>query len=133
MTTLSQSKIIREYPLPCTPEVVSLELTGDWQILRVDTKFAKPYLYVLEDHRGETSPVQLAVIPTNEPVDPAVVSGLSTYVGSYFVHVPTAMLHVFGPLTARAVARAAAHLPPDRLSAAAVPAGATPATAAANN
>jgi hypothetical protein len=101
MTTLAQSKIIREYPLPCGPESVGFDLTGDWQVLRVDARFAKPNLYVLEDATGPKTRVEFAVLNTNTPFDAAILEGGKEFLGSYLVHVPTNVLHVFGPTTGK--------------------------------
>lgn len=107
MSDMSKSKIIREYPLPCGPEVISCNFTGEWQILKVEAKFARPMLYVLEDVEGERSRVKLAIVPTNIPFEPHLVSGENTLIGSYLVHVPSNMLHVFGPVKSRAQLAAA--------------------------
>jgi hypothetical protein len=109
MTTLAQSKIIREYPLPCGPEVVCYDFTGSWQVLRVEARFAKPNLYVLEDAVGPRTSVEFAVVNTNAPFDgETVLADGNSYLGSYLVHVPTNVLHVFGPTSAQHAENAAA-------------------------
>lgn len=96
----AETKIIREYPLPCGPDTVALELTGNWRILRVEARFAKPNLYVLEDVTGKKTRAEFYVVATNAPIDAEKVSGDNVLIGSYLVHVPTNMLHVFGPMAA---------------------------------
>lgn len=107
MAKKAETKIIREYPLPCGPETVALELTGNWQILRVEARFAKPNLYVLEDVAGKKSRAEFYVVTTNTPIDADKVSGGNVLIGSYLVHVPTNMLHVFGPMENAKVAETA--------------------------
>lgn len=97
MKSALTKKIIREYPLPCGPETVALELTGNWSILRVEARFAKPNLYVLEDATGTKTHAEFHVVLTNAPIEAAKVTGDNIHLGSYLVHVPTNMLHVFGP------------------------------------
>ena len=104
MTNNAQNKIIREYPLPTGPETVTFALTGKWSILRVEARFAKPNLYVLEDVQGPTTQADFHVLLTNEPFDAAKATGENAHLGSYLVHVPTNMLHVFGPETGGTVA-----------------------------
>jgi hypothetical protein len=108
MTTLAQSKIIREYPLPCGPEVVGFDFTGAWQVLRVEARFAKPNLYVLEDAVGPKVRVEFAVVNTNTPfnAEKVLIEG-NAFLGSYLVHVPTNVLHVFGPTGKQKVENAA--------------------------
>lgn len=97
MAAITDTKIIREYPLPCGPETVALELTGDWRVLRVEARFAKPNLYVLEDVAGKKTVAAFYVVATNAPIESGKVTGDNELLGSYLVHVPGSMLHVFGP------------------------------------
>lgn len=106
MTMLTRSKIIREYPLPCGPDLIALDLTGNWQVLRVEARFAKPNLYVLEDVSGPKSRVEFAVVNTNEGFAPELLDG-KEFLGSYLVHVPTNVLHVFGPTAGEVAVRTA--------------------------
>ncbi|MDZ4833502.1 MAG: hypothetical protein SGJ27_06955 [Candidatus Melainabacteria bacterium] len=103
MAKSAETKIIREYPLPCGPDTVALELTGNWRILRVEARFAKPNLYVLEDVEGNKTCAEFYIVATNAPIEAARVSGDNVLLGSYLVHVPANMLHVFGPTASAAV------------------------------
>ncbi|MBX9670870.1 MAG: hypothetical protein K2X93_24980 [Candidatus Obscuribacterales bacterium] len=96
--TAEKKKVIREHGLPCQPGTLSLELTGEWQVLRVEGRYAAPNLYIMEDDSGPKMTTHFQVVPTASPVDTAKVTNGNVYLGSYSV--PGNMLHVFGPNSA---------------------------------
>lgn len=92
--TAEKKKVIREYGLPCEPGTQTFALTGEWQVLRVEGRFGKPNLYIMEDESGPKTDTLFQVVPTSHPVEAAQVTNGNVYLGSY--PVPGNMLHVFG-------------------------------------
>lgn len=90
-----KTKVIREYSLPYGPEKLTIELTGEWKVLQVEGRFAKPHLYILEDETGPRSQTVFNVLPINQPIPAEFCTRGNVHIGCY--PVPGNMLHVFGP------------------------------------